>query len=108
MNNVFGGQFCPNCEYGFGQCDLCGFPIEVPPEGESEYGKCAECEGWIECPEDETETVDCDRCEWEGPATDLRGEATRCGNNECREIRPIKRAVDEDEMMQQLDEITGD
>lgn len=108
MQAVYGGEFCPNCEYGIGQCDLCGFPIEVPPEGEAEFGRCGECENLLERPADSSKAVECDRCEWSGPGSELRGEATRCGNDDCGEIRPIKRAVDDEAMMEQLDKITGD
>lgn len=100
------GMACPDCQYGIAGCDLCGFPVEMPPMGEAAYGRCGECETFLEKPDSANETVECKTCEWEGDASELRGEALECDG--CGEIRPIARQADPEAARERLEEITGD
>lgn len=106
MQLTVGGEYCPECQYGIGQCDLCNFPIEIPPIGEANYARCGTCENIVEVPEEPDGLIECSQCGWEGHGEDLRGELTECGK--CGEYRPVKRAVDETEMMEELDNLMGD
>lgn len=97
---------CPNCEWGIGPCDICGHPVEIPPKGEEPFGKCPDCEEHIEIGEDDDAEVECDGCEWSGPAADLRGAFLQCGN--CRNYRPIMRTEDVAQQVEAMGDIMGD
>lgn len=94
---------CPECEYGIGPCDLCHFPVEIPPAGEAEFSRCGECENVLPVPDDPDDEVECDECGWEGEGDELRGEVLECGN--CNSFRPIQRRIDPEAQQEQLENL---
>lgn len=106
MESHHGGMTCPECQYGIGQCDLCGFPVEIPPEGEANFGLCGGCETIHEKPDDPDEEVTCDSCGWEGTGAELRGEALEC--DECENLRPLQRQPDPEAAQQKVEDLLED
>lgn len=83
-------QFCSECEYGYGPCDLCGYPVEVPPQGEAEYVACPSCDDYADLPDDPGGEAVCESCGTTGPPEEFGPEQVVCG--QCDEPRPIIRA----------------
>lgn len=83
------GTFCPECEHGFAQCDLCQSPVEIPSRGNADYKGCPDCSHVIEAPEDPGAEVDCPECDWVGEAIKMQGEFLKCDG--CGGFRPIER-----------------
>lgn len=100
------GMACPECEYGIANCDLCTYPVEIPPRGDARHGRCGKCEALLEAPEDDDAEMECGDCGWTGTADELRGEGLKCEG--CGEIRPIQRGPDPDKMQERIEELTGD
>jgi hypothetical protein len=100
-----GGFSCPECEYGVGQCDLCGLPVEIPPRDEARYGRCGNetCENWLDREAADDGVIKCDECGWSGSPQQLLGEGLLCQN--CETIRPIRRQPDPEEAAEALDDI---
>lgn len=103
LNQHMGGVTCPNCQYGIGSCDLCSFPVEIPPLGEADYAICGGCESILEKPDDDSEIVECDNCGWEGQGSELMGEGIKCDN--CENLRPLKRQPDPEEAQKRVNEL---
>lgn len=101
---VAGNQaHCPECEAGIGPCDICSYPVQIPPLGEADYARCGECESPMEVPDDPDETVECEECEWEGTAEGLRGELLMCEG--CGNLRPIQRQPDPEAQQDAFEEL---
>lgn len=88
------GTHCPSCEWGMAQCDLCQSPVEIPPVGDAEYGRCPECGEVHERGSRGDLAVDCPTCDWAGETGDLVDELLQCDS--CGQYRPIVRAGDAD------------
>lgn len=101
-----GGILCPECQYGVGGCDICGWPVEIPPEGDSRYARCGDCETILDKEDADNGLVECEDCNWKGSVQELRGEALRCDG--CDELRPIQRQPDREAAEEKLQEIMGD
>lgn len=86
------GTFCPNCEHGYAQCDICHDPLDVPGIGSADYGACPECNEVLDRPDDLSEEIECAECEWTGMDDDLEGEFLKCDG--CSSFRPIERLPD--------------
>lgn len=91
---------CPDCEAGVSPCDICSHPVDIPPVGEAEYSRCGQCENVLEVPDDPSDEVECDECEWEGKGDQLRGELLQCEG--CDNFRPIVRAAQMEQQREQV------
>lgn len=83
------GTHCHECGLGFGQCDQCGAPVDIPPTGETEWGMCPQCGSGTKRAGVPDAPAECGECGWEGPSEQILGDALRCES--CESIRPIAR-----------------